>query len=344
MIKKTLTLLNCLVFLSLLIVASCSMDSASGNDTPVDETKILLSIRFEEDSEFASVASSAEAIVTADDMDTIVSELTIGKTTVSGEIKDVPAGKDRYIQANVYNDKKELCYKGRAVVDVEAGEEIIAAVNLYKVDETGTIIIEGVVIDNNNSEYFTEEELNALVKRMADAARADIEKVMTVLKAGKKFYETKWKKSQLAEVEKIIGAAIREVLGNNDEYYTERELIGMVERVANEEKKDVEDALRILREEGKLFGEKWKKTQEREVMEIIKVGVAKAKDATNDEYFTKDELNGLVVRLSEAAGVDARRVIEVLRRDGKFYTTRWKKEQEREVVALIEAAIKEISE
>lgn len=344
MTSRLFNALSCFIVVSLLIITGCSTDSTSGTDTPVDETQISLSIRFEVNSEFASVAKSAEAVVSADDFEDIVSKLTIGKNTVSGGIKEVPAGKDRYIQVNVYDENDKLCYLGKTVVEVVADEEVKASIDLYKVDETGTIIIEGVVIDNNNTDYFTEEELNALVKKMADAAKVDYEKVVAVLKEGKKFYETKWKKSQLAEVEKLVAAAIKKVSGGNTEYFTVDELCKLVKALAVKAKKDVDDVFAILKKEGKLFETKWKYEQKEEVIKIIAEAVKKAKDATNtDEYFTEDELNAMVKKMAAESNVDVEKVIAVLKKGGKFYETKWKKEQKKEVVALIGAAIKEIS-
>ncbi len=344
MASKVSTVFSCFIFVSLFIIAGCSTDNTSVNDTPVDDNQISFSIRFEENSVFASVAKSAEAVVTADDIDSIVSKLTIGKNTVSGGIKEVPAGKDRYIQVNVYDEKEKLCYMGKTVVEVIADKEVTVSIDLYKVDETGTIIIEGVVIDNNSADYFTEEELNAIVKKMADAAKVDYDKVVAVLKEGKKFYETKWKKSQLPEVEKLIVAAIKKVSGGNTEYFTVDELCKLVKALAVKAKKDVDDVFAILKKEGKLFETKWKYEQEEEVIKIIAEAVKKAKDATNtDEYFTEDELNAMVKKMAAESNVDVEKVIAVLKKGGKFYETKWKKEQKKKVVALIGAAIKEIS-
>ncbi len=341
MASKLSTAFNCFIVVSLLIIAGCSTDNSSGTDTPVDDNQISFSIRFEENSAFASVAKSAEAVVSADDFEDIVSKLTIGTNTMTGGIKEVPAGKDRYIQVNVYDENDKLYYLGKTVVEVVADEMITASIDLYKVDETGTIIIEGVVIDNNNTDYFTEEELNAIVNKMADKAKVDDEKVVAVLKKGGKFYETKWKKSQLAEVEKLIAAAIKEVSGgNNTDYFTVDELCKLVKALAVKAKKDVDDVFAILKKEGKLFETKWKYEQEEEVIKIIEEAVKKAKDATSTgEYFTVKELCAMVEKMAAEAKKDVDDVYSILKKEGKLFETKWKYEQEEEVIKIIEDAV-----
>ncbi len=338
MTSRLFNALSCFIVVSLLLITGCSKDSTPVTDTPEDDTQISLSIRFEENSEFASVAKSAEAVVSGDDFEDMVAILTIGKNTVSGAVKEVPAGKERCVQVNVYDDKDNLCYVGKTIVDVAADEEIKAVINLYKVDETGTIIIEGVVIDNNNTDYFTEEELNAIVKKMAIAAKVDPEKVVAVLKKGGKFYETKWKKSQLPEIEKIIAGAIKKVSGNTGEYLSEKELDELVKKMCVDAKIEYEKVVAVLKEGKKFYETKWKKEQLKEVVALIEEAIKKVSGNTN-EYFTLKELCAIVEKMAADAKKDIDDVYTILKKEGKLFETKWSYKQEGEVIQIIEAAV-----
>ncbi len=91
---------------------------------------------------------SAEAIVTAGDMDSIRSELTVTGSSVSGTIVDIPAGTNRKFEVFTYNADGVLTYSGSAVSVVPAGEVITLQITLYPQTGTGSVIIVGTFAEN----------------------------------------------------------------------------------------------------------------------------------------------------------------------------------------------------
>ncbi len=214
------------------------------------------------------------------------------------------------------------------------------------VEENQTSFIEEAVkkmSGNNNGEYFTVKELCTIVEKLAADANKDIDDVYTILKKEEKFFETKWTYKQKAEVVKIIEEAVAKAK-ESDGCFTAYQLAVMAKKIAFDAKKDVEHVFTILKKETKLFETKWKFEQKDEAIKIIAEAVKKAKDSTSTgEYLTNDDLNAIVKKMSAEAKVDAEKVMAVLKEGKKFYQTKWKKEQLKKVVALVEEAIKEIS-
>ena len=129
-----------------LLIASCSEKS-----TPVDiETSGNgdLQLAFVVPDNIQHLVATAEAQVSAADMDTITATLTVTDSTVSGTIEDVPAGNDRHFEVFVYDSTSLLTYYGDAFADVVAGETIVVDVILYPQGPgTGTVIINGTFGD-----------------------------------------------------------------------------------------------------------------------------------------------------------------------------------------------------
>jgi len=81
--------------------------------------------------------------VTASDMDTIFSTVTVTDTSVFGTIGQIPAGLNRKFEILCYDDNMNLTYQGEKIADVQAGVIMTLNIILYPVSNTGTVIITG---------------------------------------------------------------------------------------------------------------------------------------------------------------------------------------------------------
>jgi len=118
---------------------------------PTDEVANI-SLAFAVPPEIQSLVSSAKAVVSAVDMDTIRQTLTVTPTSVSGTIADIPSGLNRKFEIFVYDSNGDLTYQGEASTKVEANQTIILNITLIPVNHTGTVIINGTFQQNNSDE------------------------------------------------------------------------------------------------------------------------------------------------------------------------------------------------
>jgi TolB protein len=86
---------------------------------------------------------TAEAMVSAPDMDTILVDLTVYPNSVEGTIDNIPAGLHRKFEIFTYDADPVLTYYGHAFADVPAGQIITVSITLYPINHTGTVIIVG---------------------------------------------------------------------------------------------------------------------------------------------------------------------------------------------------------
>ncbi|MGH1362123.1 MAG: TolB family protein [Calditrichia bacterium] len=110
------------------------------------------SLAFAVPPEIQSLVSSAEAVVSAVDMDTIRQALTVTPTLVSGTIADIPSGLNRKFEIFVYDSNGVLTYRGEAFTNVEASQTIILDITLIPVNHTGTVIINGTFQQGNSGQ------------------------------------------------------------------------------------------------------------------------------------------------------------------------------------------------
>lgn len=133
-----------IIILGFYILTSCQKDTVSptiNSDLPSDGSSINL--YFQKPAHLAHLIITAQAVVSASDMDTIAADLTVTNTAVTGTIENIPAGQNRHFEIFVYGDTGELTYYGDAYSDVPAGLIITLQIVLYPVSGTGTVIIVG---------------------------------------------------------------------------------------------------------------------------------------------------------------------------------------------------------
>lgn len=102
-----------------------------------------VSFYFQKPAELNEIVVTAHALVTAPDIDSIFSELTVMPNYVEGTIDSIPAGIHRKFEIFTYDTDTNLTYYGHAYADVPAGQIITVQIILYPVNNTGTVIIVG---------------------------------------------------------------------------------------------------------------------------------------------------------------------------------------------------------
>ncbi len=96
--------------ISLFFFSGCDSTSAVNIDEITNNSEIAISIRYDKNSSFASIARYADILIYADDMDSIFTPLTIDSGSIYGTIRNVPAGSNRKLEMGVYDKKYELKY------------------------------------------------------------------------------------------------------------------------------------------------------------------------------------------------------------------------------------------
>jgi riboflavin synthase len=98
---------------------------------------------------FDTIAKYAVATVTGKDMDPINTNLTITRNSITGTIKNIPVGKDRFFEVTVYNGNKVPIYYGSAYADVQLSQITYVTITLQKLSG-GTAVINGTIEENSS--------------------------------------------------------------------------------------------------------------------------------------------------------------------------------------------------
>ncbi len=94
---------------------------------------------------------SAKCRVSADDMDTILTYLSVSPTMISGEVPDIPYGDDRLFEIMCYNSSGNMNYYGFALVDISSLAPTVN-ITLNQVDSTADVSIIGTFGDEEETE------------------------------------------------------------------------------------------------------------------------------------------------------------------------------------------------
>lgn len=131
--KKSIMLL-----LILLLFSSCLQQNI-----PMTQTR-KIPLFFAKSSDIDVAAATCR--VTADDMDTIQTALTVNPTEITGNIPEVPYGDDRLFEIFCYSTGGTLNYYGSVVADIKSTAPVVNIV-LYPYDNTADVTIIGTFGD-----------------------------------------------------------------------------------------------------------------------------------------------------------------------------------------------------
>jgi len=138
MLKKYLFFLTVIILFN-----NCSTKKSIIDPSQQMQEVASTSIYFFKPAFVDSLVTSAEVLITAGDMDSMQSSLTVTDTSVFGTIENIPAGLNRKFEVFCYDNSLNLTYYGQTNSDVVANAVITLDIVLYPVNHTGTVIING---------------------------------------------------------------------------------------------------------------------------------------------------------------------------------------------------------
>jgi hypothetical protein len=147
MIMKNL-LFSIIVVVLPLLFYQCSQTNSNPFTSAVDTKSISISIATNEG--FDTIARKAIVTVSGKDMEMFASYLTITHNSITGTIKDIPVGKDRFFEITVFGNTEVPIYYGSAYADIQLGQITYVNITLQKLSG-GMAIINGTIEENSNS-------------------------------------------------------------------------------------------------------------------------------------------------------------------------------------------------
>jgi hypothetical protein len=113
----------------------------------VDETvgSIQLRVSLSGSTSFKAIVRSGTVTVSASDMTTMVSALSLSDSSATAEVVGVPTGKARLVEIKAFDSLGVVRYQGSSLVDVAADSTSNAAISLIRL--TGTIVVDGKVVE-----------------------------------------------------------------------------------------------------------------------------------------------------------------------------------------------------
>jgi hypothetical protein len=144
-------LLSIIVILPL-VINQCSQNSSNPVSTAEDAKSVTISIATMEG--FDTIAKNAVVRVTGNDMSQIYTSLTITHNSITGTVKNIAFGKDRFFEVFVYNDENIPLYYGSAYADIQPVQITYVPITLQEVDG-GIAVINGTVENNSTPDSTT---------------------------------------------------------------------------------------------------------------------------------------------------------------------------------------------
>jgi len=131
-----------------LLLAGCQSGSESLVITKNHDLTISMAIPCRSDE--GAVSSRAEVVVTGEDFETIIQQLTVENCKVVGIVKEIPAGSNRDVSIRIYDENDDLLYYGSTTVAISSGEETDVVIKLKRA--TGSINVTGIMCEDEEPE------------------------------------------------------------------------------------------------------------------------------------------------------------------------------------------------
>jgi len=141
-------LLYSFLFILPFFISQCSQYEDNILSTSENTNSVKIAITTKDG--FDKIAGSAVAFVTADDMDTIITKLSIKPNTITGQINNIPVGKNRHFQVYVYDFDGKPIYGGGNYADVTIEQITYVSITLTKING-GTAIINGTIVEDETA-------------------------------------------------------------------------------------------------------------------------------------------------------------------------------------------------
>lgn len=256
------------------------------------------------------------------------------KKEISDAIELVKADTLTYdvLKSMVYQESEKAGVNYQKVMDV-LGPEFFSETWL-KSDEELILSIIAKAIDHVQAtgEFFTYDEVKAIVVSMSDSIGLNYMEVMDTL--GAAFFEQKWAKDELPKMQEDIQVAIDKILKGTD-YFTYDEIKALIAKLSDENGVDYKDVIDVLTFD--FLYKKWAKSE----LAIVKSKILSAIDVVkNGDYIGYDALKSYIVGASEQANVNYIAVMDSLGEE--FLNTKWKNSDWGHIEIEVKAAIKKV--
>jgi len=148
MLKKAFT-----IFFVFILLNTCNTSKSINRPDNKNENFASTSFYFYKPSFVDTLVTSAKVVISATDMDTIQSDLTVTDSSVFGIVENIPVGLNRNFEVFCYDNSMNLTYYGYEYSDIEANAVLTLNIILYPVNHTGTVIINGTFSQFPRSEH-----------------------------------------------------------------------------------------------------------------------------------------------------------------------------------------------
>jgi hypothetical protein len=134
-------------------MGSCIVGCSSSSDKSTGPQNqglgiALLKITAASNSPFSQIADHATVTVSAPDMLTMTTDLTVTDTTVEGTVSGIPAGRDRLFSIAVYDSVDTMQYRGSASSNVIADSTVTITITVTRI--SGTAVINGTINEGDS--------------------------------------------------------------------------------------------------------------------------------------------------------------------------------------------------
>jgi hypothetical protein len=109
----------------------------------------LLKITAQANSPFKLIARSAILTISAGDMQTMTSSLTVTDSSVEGKVVGIPSGNNRLFKVDIFDSATTKRYGGSALANVFGDSTVLVYISVYRID--GNAIINGSIHENGPS-------------------------------------------------------------------------------------------------------------------------------------------------------------------------------------------------
>jgi hypothetical protein len=134
-----------------MLLAGCSNSGKMASTDTTSSGVASVHLSTTSNSTFSKIADSAVIIIFAPDMATITKQLSLTDTTVTGTISGIPAGFDRVFEITVFDSLKKKQYYGCDTTTVYPDSLISIPVNIKRIGNTGTVVVNGNIIENDST-------------------------------------------------------------------------------------------------------------------------------------------------------------------------------------------------
>lgn len=179
---------------SLLILSSCG-DKSTGTE-PVEFDLSLNQVRvdlsYDKQMDFSEEEFTAKALIIKDKIDTLIQELDLTDTTLTGILTDIEINTDYDVEIIIEKINEGTLFKGLTDLSIMTEDELKELhTNLYTVAKEKIDLTKDIIVDKGAVKELSKEEIEKLIKEKAELNGLDTEEIKA-----KALEKAEWLKSE----------------------------------------------------------------------------------------------------------------------------------------------------